>query len=83
MRNLKTTTLFASKEKCGCLFVYYQRPFIKHIFHCPRINNTTFSLWKNNFYNVYLIGINKIKLHTLCKQDNWCLFNLITYSNIK
>jgi hypothetical protein len=33
MRNLKTTTLFASKEKYGCLFVYYQHQFVKHLIH--------------------------------------------------
>jgi len=33
MRNLKNTTAFASNEKCGCSYVYYQRPFIKHLIH--------------------------------------------------
>jgi len=62
MRTLKNTTVLPVSKSVVVHMCTICAHLLNILFTYPKLNNTTFSIWKNNFYNVYLRGINKIKI---------------------
>ena len=52
--------MFATKEIVVVHVFIISAHLLNILFTYPKISNTTFSIWKNNFDNIYLKGINNI-----------------------